>query len=53
MTMAATTPTAKDAPRLAVTTTGEPLSDISVSEVTVKDRHPTRPDLYTTVSIKQ
>jgi hypothetical protein len=50
ITTAAMTPTTKARPRLMVIVTGEPPSVIRVSDVTVKDRHPTSPDLYPIVS---
>jgi hypothetical protein len=50
MITAATTPTTNAMPRLMVIVTGDPPSVIKVSEVTVKDRHPTSPDLCSVVS---
>lgn len=50
MRTAATTPTTNARPRLMVMATGDPPSVTKVSDVTVNDRHPTRPDLCFTVS---
>jgi hypothetical protein len=45
MTTAATTPTTNAVPRLMVVVTGVVPSVTKLSEVTVKERHPTSPDL--------
>lgn len=50
MITAATTPTTNARPRLIVIVTGDPLSVIKESDITVNDRHPTSPDLCSFVS---